>query len=80
LPRYKIFLRQEYEETIEVEANSVEEAIEIAESEGIPALCFQCAGYGRKWSRNDRTGYKIHSVLNLDNNVLTVPPGVQTDD
>lgn len=45
---YKINMTQMASAEIEVEADSLDEAIEAAYQEGVPSICAQCSGWGQK--------------------------------
>lgn len=48
--KYRVCATVSASGTVDVEADSKEEAIQVAMEEGFPTLCAQCSGYGRTYS------------------------------
>lgn len=53
MTKYTVHFQQAVSLSLDVEAESPEDAIEEAHEEGVPGVCAQCSGWGKNWSRDD---------------------------
>lgn len=66
MAEYKIFFTQEASTSVTVQADTLDEAIEEAYSEGQPGLCASCSGFGHgpgidlsgDWNLDETSHYK----------------------
>ena len=50
MPKYRVSMSTIVNQTVTVEADSEDEAAELAYEESTSGVCAQCSGWGKKWS------------------------------
>lgn len=62
MPKYIVHMSQVVSLTVQVEAETPEDAAENAWEHTPGGICAQCSGYGRDWSRDDSAEFEVDLV------------------
>lgn len=66
MTKYRVNYTKTISEWVEVEADSAQDAIDEANSEGIQSLGICCTGYGQDWGREDDSESEVDFVEEYD--------------
>jgi hypothetical protein len=77
MPKYRVHMSATATQTVTVEADNEEQAIERAHDEGTTSVCAQCSGWGKQWSL-DLDEFEVDEDVTLPDG--TVFKAVELDD